>query len=425
MTAGAPGGEDPYAVVVGLDCITGLQTARILAARGVPVIGVARDTGHPCCRTKACRRVMTGDHADEHRLVAALEELGPTLPQKAVLYPCTDLSVRTIGRHRDLLSAWYHVALADQDLLESLMDKARFAELAEERALLVPRTAVVADRFDAERASERLRFPCVAKPTIKDSTWERAAGGKVARFADANAWLAFFRDDLRWSGDLIVQEWIPGDDAELYSCNAYFDDDGRPLVTFVARKLRQWPTESGTSSLGEEVRNDAVLETAVQLFQGLGYRGLAYVEMKHDRRTGRLVIIEPNVGRPTGRSAIAEAGGVELLYTMYCHALGRPLPGAREQRYTGVRWIYLRHDAQSAFAYWRRGELTLRSWWRSWRGRKAYAVWSLRDPRPFFADVRRAAVQGLRGNRRTRHPALADSMAPPRCDQTRPESGGS
>ena len=40
---------------------------------------------------------------------------------------------------------------------------------------------------------------------------------------------------------------------------------------------------------------------------------LGYVEAKRDVRTGRHYLIEPNIGRPTGRSAIAEAGGVELL----------------------------------------------------------------------------------------------------------------
>ena len=43
----------PAAVVLGLDTITGLQTARILAARGVPVIGVTNDLGHYACRTRA------------------------------------------------------------------------------------------------------------------------------------------------------------------------------------------------------------------------------------------------------------------------------------------------------------------------------------------------------------------------------------
>ena len=35
-------GERPSAVIIGLDCLPGIQTARILAKNGVPVIGIAR-----------------------------------------------------------------------------------------------------------------------------------------------------------------------------------------------------------------------------------------------------------------------------------------------------------------------------------------------------------------------------------------------
>ena len=48
------GGSLPPAIVVGLDNITGLQTARILAARGVPVYGVVADTRHFGARTRVC-----------------------------------------------------------------------------------------------------------------------------------------------------------------------------------------------------------------------------------------------------------------------------------------------------------------------------------------------------------------------------------
>jgi predicted ATP-grasp superfamily ATP-dependent carboligase len=109
--------------------------------------------------------------------------------------------------------------------------------------------------------------------------------------------------------------------------------------------------------------------------------------MKRDERSGKYFIVEPNVGRPTGRSATAEAGGVELLYTMYCDALGLPLPMNREQKYTGVKWIYWRRDLQSALYRWWHGELTLTEWRQSWRGRKAYAVFSWRDPLPFLMDI--------------------------------------
>ena len=76
------------AVVIGLDCITGLQTARILAARRVPVIGIASDPQHFACRTRVCERRIA---ADTHGpgLIETLEILAQTLSEPAVLYPCT------------------------------------------------------------------------------------------------------------------------------------------------------------------------------------------------------------------------------------------------------------------------------------------------------------------------------------------------
>jgi predicted ATP-grasp superfamily ATP-dependent carboligase len=153
-----------------------------------------------------------------------------------------------------------------------------------------------------------------------------------------------------------------------------------------------------------------VLETTLSLFGGLSYRGLGYLEMKRDARTARQYIIEPNVGRPTGRSAIAEAGGVPLLYTMYCDAMGLPLPQERTQRYSGAKWVYLRHDLQSASVYWRRGELSLREWARSLRGRKAFAMLSRSDPAPFLADLWRAiglAVKRVMSRLRPNRPKRA------------------
>jgi len=126
------------------------------------------------------------------------------------------------------------------------------------------------------------------------------------------------------------------------------------------------------------------LHEAIGLFRRVNYRGLGHLEMKQDERSGKYYIVEPNIGRPTGRSAIAEAGGVELLYTMYCDALGWPLPANREQKYEGVKLMHLLRDFQSAWYYWRHGELTLKEWWQSVRGRKAYVVFSWSDPLPFL-----------------------------------------
>jgi predicted ATP-grasp superfamily ATP-dependent carboligase len=222
---------------------------------------------------------------------------------------------------------------------------------------------------------------------MKTNRWRSQGLPKAYKVTDVGELMELYDRVGHFSKTFILQEWIEGVDSDLYSCNCYYSRTNDPLVTFVAKKVRQWPPHTGTSSLGLEVRDDNVLETTLDLFRGIGYRGLGYVEMKRDRRNGRYYIIEPNIGRPTGRSAIAEAGDVALLYTMYCDVLERPLPENRQQQYRQARWIYWRHDFQSAFYYWRRGELTLGSWLRSWIGPKACAVFSWRDPAPFVADL--------------------------------------
>ena len=122
----------------------------------------------------------------------------------------------------------------------------------------------------------------------------------------------------------------------------------------------------------------------------LGLDELYRRAMKRQERTGRYFITEANIGRPTGRSAMAEAGGVDLLYAAYCDALGWPPPANLRQKYDGVRWIYWRQDLQSAWCQWRRGGLTLSEWWRSLRGPKVDAVFCWTDPVPFLRDLLRA-----------------------------------
>ena len=385
----------PPAVVVGLDSITGLQTARILADRSVEVHGVVADRRHWGARTNACVEVVESPLAGPG-LVAALTLLGRRLDRPAVLLPCSDAAVDTVSRHRDQLAdEGYLLALSDHPVVELLMDKVRFARYAEEQDLPLPRTELLTDRSDAGAVAASIGYPCVLKPPYKTPAWLAHTSAKGFTVEDPRAFLEVYRRVEHWVPFLLAQEWIPGTEDELYSCNAVFGAGGRPLATFVARKVRQWPPDIGTSASGEECRNDEVLDTTVRLFGGLGYRGLAYLEMKRDARTGRMCIVEPNVGRPTGRSAIAEAGGVELVHTAYCDAAGLPLPDAREQRYGDARWLDLRRDLQAALVARRRGTLTLRAWLHSVRGPTAHAIWSRRDPMPFVVDVAGAARTGL------------------------------
>jgi D-aspartate ligase len=379
--------EEPApAVVVGLDCITGLQTARILDARGIPVVGLVADPRHFCARTRVPRAIVQAELRGGG-LVDALERLAGDLPGPAVLFPCTDAAVLAISAEAERLAGLYRFVLPTHDVVARLMDKVPFAEHALANDLPIPPTAILRSRTDAVEAAERLGMPAVIKPGLKTAAWVAATKAKAIPVRTPTELIETWERASAWSDVLIAQSWVAGGEDALFSVNSYHDSTGQPRVTFVARKIRQWPVDTGTSSLGEEVRNDEVRDIALRLFGSVPYRGLGYVEVKRDAMTGRHLIIEPNIGRPTGRSAIAERGGVELLLSAYRDALGEELPAATEQHYGGVKWIYWRHDLQSALIHARRGELTPLQWLRSVRGPRIEAVGSRRDPGPFVADV--------------------------------------
>jgi len=387
-------GPKPPAVVVGLDNITGLQTARILDARGVAVVGVASDARHFGSRTNSCAHVVESPLLGDP-LISALLRLAERLGRPAVIIPCTDEAVLTLSERRDELAGSYHLPLSEHRVVEMLLDKARFAEHARSAGLAIPYTVVLKDRREAVRAARTMPFPAVLKPATKTARWRGHTSAKALPVADADELLAVYDSVREWSHLLLAQAWVDGDEDDLYSCNAYFDTRGEALVTFVARKLRQWPPDVGTSASGEECRNDEVLEETLRTFGGVGFHGLAYLELKRDAGTGRMLIIEPNVGRPTGRSAIAERAGVELVYTAYRDAAGLPI-SQTPQRYVGTKWIDVRRDLQAAFVGHRNGSLTVRDWAASLRGPRAHAIWSARDPLPFAVDLAHATVAGQR-----------------------------
>jgi len=376
------------------DTINGIQTVRVLARHGIRIIGLISPDKEALGRTRLCEKVEVVD-PEGPELIETLQTLGAQLGQKAVLIPVNDEIVAAISRNRRALASAYHFALPSEDMVDMMLSKRRFHEYAEANGLPVPRTAIVSQQSDLEDAIERLTFPCVVKPQEKTEAWFRFTKDKAVKVEDALDLRSLYAACSELVGNIVVQEWVVGDSTNLFSCNLYMSAENEPLATFVARKLRQWPPDIGSSSSGEECRNDAVLNLAVAFFKSTKSHGFGYLEVKRDTRDGRHVIIEPNIGRPTGRSTIAEAGGVDLVHTLYCDLLGRPLPDNRVQTYGGVKWIYLRWDIQSALIHWWRGDMTFAAWVRSMRGRKAYALFSLNDPGPFFWDICEATQKAV------------------------------
>jgi D-aspartate ligase len=392
--------DKPYAIVVGLDCIQGLQSARILARRGVPVIGITSNGRYYSSRTNACVKVYECKTRGLP-LIELLEEIGPEFEARPFLLPCQDKNVETISQYRDRLAPYYRFIMPEAGTLEMMIDKANFYRYAQANGLPLPQTFFLSGPEDVQAAAGQLQYPAIVKPPSRDGVWTKNTKLKAIVVENAEDLKSTFEKYHDRAQELIVQRLVQGGDENHVTCNIYFDSQGQPAVTFTSRKLRQWRPTTGQACLSEEVRDDKVVEETMRLFCSQNYRGFAYLEMKRDSETGEYFIIEPNIARPTGRAAMAEAAGVEFIYTAYCDAVGLPLPENRQQQYRGVKWMHLLRDIQATLYHGLRRELTPAQWWRSVRGVKTFAVLSWRDPKPFLTAAGQALFVMLSPRERT------------------------
>ena len=226
----------PYVVVIDIDHINGLQTARIFTDRKIKVIGIAKDLKHYCARTKVCERIIKSNTKTEE-LVDTLTSIGDTFETKPLLIPSQDTSVLLVSRNREKLEPFYKIALPSKDVVEMLMDKPQFFEFATGENLPIAKYFLVKNRSEAENAMDNLNFPCIIKPPIKSPLWEANTKIKAYKVHDEDEYLKIYDMCSPWADVLMAQEWIEGTDVDLYSCNCYFNNKNEPLVNFIAKKL--------------------------------------------------------------------------------------------------------------------------------------------------------------------------------------------
>jgi hypothetical protein len=96
-------------------------------------------------------------------------------------------------------------------------------------------------------------------------------------------------------------------------------------VAFAHRRVREKPPSGGASVLCESVPLDPeLLDQTMRLLGPLAWHGVAMMEYKQDRRTGRSFLMEVN-GRFWGSLQLAVHAGVDFPYLSYQLALGQSL----------------------------------------------------------------------------------------------------
>jgi len=364
-----------------------LNMLRCFAHSGVPVVVASSDAREPTLRSRhARRRILIAPFEDTERVLDDLENIGRAFPNRPSLFYGTDLQLMTIARHRERLEELFRLRLPSTQLLESLVDKSRFSQLAQALDLPVPATVTSREAAFPRQVAERIAGPWVIKPNRHDGWFTQHAlrqrGPSKALRADTLTELHdLFWQVRRHTPSFVVQSFIPGGEEQIYSFHAYMDATAKVLGQFVGKKIRTFPREAGISTYVELVKAPEVLELGNQIVTKLGLIGPVKIDLKRDPRSGRYYVLELNA-RYNLWHYLGSACGVNLELIAHADLTGEALPRPADYR-TGVRWLSFGADLRSFLRSYRpSGEIDLRGWLASFYGPKVYDVFAWDDPLP-------------------------------------------
>jgi D-aspartate ligase len=131
----------------------------------------------------------------------------------------------------------------------------------------------------------------------------------------------------RAPSSVVVQEWIEGDDDDIYFTLFVCDGQARIVALFTGRKMICAPPLVGGTALcvAATEEHQALAAQTQALVTHSQYQGIGGLEFKRHRRTGQFVVVEPTVGRADWQEEIATLCGVNIPAIAYRTALGEPV----------------------------------------------------------------------------------------------------
>ena len=263
-------------------------------------------------------------------------ELGRKFAEKPILLFTRDDEVVEISTNREQLKQYYRFLLPDDHIVQMLMEKVKFAQYADTKKLLIPKTELINDISGLLTIDSRIPFPIIIKPYLMHSIKVDDQTGVIK--------LSQKLGPINYQS-MVAQEYIEGNDDQLYFCFLLYDKEGKLVRSMYARKLRQWPVSYGTTSLAITVEDPRLAHAVEQFTTAIDMRGFCSIEFKYDASKDRFLIMEPTVGRFNQQIALTVASGVNFPAAMVDLLSGNTLEN--QKQVNGILWIYESNDLLS------------------------------------------------------------------------------
>lgn len=376
-------------IVIGGGGTTGLGAIRSLGRVGVDVYYIdARE--NISTHSRFCKKYLLSPKIrnDKEELKKILVKIQQRLGDSVVIFPGEDLYILQLSDLKDKLES-SHVMVPRREIVETLVNKRVFYQSLREKEIPFPDTYFPEDLEDVKKIGKEISYPVFIKPCLSHLFVQQFAGTKGFVANSPRELARYYMMSSKKGVEVMIQEIITGSQINHVFLDGYIDKNSVPKILFARQRLRMWPLNFGNSTLCMSIPISKVASLKNPLLRYLNsidYHGIFSAEFKKRERDKVFKLLEINSRTSGWFSTLSAKCGCSIMFAAYLDAIGKDTT-YKEDYEAGVKLMFLNDDIRSSIKMIRNGDLSIREWISSLRGRKDYSPFASDDPMPFIMDL--------------------------------------
>ncbi len=243
---------------------------------------------------------------------------------KLLVIPCSDYYTHLVAGNYEKFGGLIANKFYTKDLMERMYKKDKFYELCEQYGIEYPKTYVITkeNRFDPPFIG-KMDFPYIMKPDNSNSTeylhCEFDGKKKVYYLKSYDEYFEVMKalDKSDFKGNMLVQDFIRGNDSAMRVMNCYSDADHNVRVAVLGQVVLEEyaPSMLGNSSAIISRNIPEVEEKICKFLKDIGYVGFSNIDMKYDATKNKYYVLEINP-RLARTSFFLHNAGINMIKTL-------------------------------------------------------------------------------------------------------------
>jgi D-aspartate ligase len=233
--------------------------------------------------------------------------------KKIILLACGDNYIRQVIENKKKLAKNFIIPYIELSLMEKLIKKEEFYKMCEKYNIDYPNTLIYNKKM-GHKFKHNFKYPMILKPSNSVDYFAHEFPGQYKVYTiESEEELHKVIDDIYNAGytdTLILQDFIPGDDTNMYVMTTYSDKFGKVKLMSLGHTMLEEHTPHGIGNHAVIINeyNEELSLKIKKFLEDIHFVGFANFDIKYDPRDKKFKLFEINVRQGRSNFYVTGAG---------------------------------------------------------------------------------------------------------------------